>query len=176
MLANISGGDFWGLVLSSALVASVVSGLFSVGIAKANRRYQADVRKEDAEESAKERFLPLARNVYEWIWHDYGVRFGYEVGYHGSNAQVPEFADVAQVLSALDELRYEHPNGDVRMQAERVQMRLDSCFNMVESDPGIERPTLDEEVEWCNLARDLLEWIRDGMPGSSEKHGSINLK
>jgi MoxR-like ATPase len=166
MLANISGGDFWGLVLSSALVASIVSGLFSVGVAKANRRYQSTVRKEESEAAVAQRFLPIARDVHDWIWRDYGERFGPDVGFHGINAQVPRLASVAQVLSALDELRFEHPNEDIRVQAERLQTRMDSIFNMVDG-PEVDHPTLEEEIQWTNLARDLMEWIRDGLPANS---------
>ena len=151
MAANLSDGDYLGLVLSSALVASVVSGLFSWRIARSNRRQQDRLRAEDAAQAARNQFLPLATDAYDWIRHDFGDRYGMEVGYHGSNAPSPKLGDVAQVIQALNRIEQGHPDENVRVQAHALRGRIDDCFNMHEpGDEFAERPTDEEESDWIN--------------------------
>lgn len=169
MLASVTSGTFWFSVLTSALVASVVSGLFSLRLQKRGEAFQRNLRSEDSQQIARDRYLPIAIDVYEWIWHDYGVRFGKDVGWFGEFAPPPRLTELPQVFNALSGIAHGHPNPSVRVAAQRLEARLDACYNMPEPHDPSDRPSLDEESEWCEIARNMIELVREGSTTSREQ-------
>ena len=154
--------NYGALILSSAVVASLVSGVVAFVIASRNRRDIVRMRQEDASTIARDRFLPKVVAVHQWLDAEHGRVFGPDIGYHGGNHPVPELPDVSSVLRALNDVRFEHPDNAIRLRAERLGMHLDGHYNMTSGDPKCGEPTDTKILDWINQARNLVDAVRDG--------------
>jgi hypothetical protein len=145
-------------------VASIGSGLFSLGVSAKDRDERRKARTAHAARETREHSYPLAKNAHDWIVHDLAGRFGSDIGYHGHNAPKPTYNQVAQVLSTLDTTATAHPDADIRTQAKRLWADIDDRVNMIQGDPEDLDPREDELRDWIDRAESLFERIRDSEP------------
>jgi hypothetical protein len=164
MLASVSAGAVVGLVLSSAVVASIVSGLFSLGVSAKDGDERRKVRTADAARETREHSYQLAKTAHNWIIHDLAERFGSDIGYHGYDARKPTYNQVSQMLSTLDTIATTHPDADMRTLAKRLWADIDDRVNMIQGDPEDLDPHEDELRDWIDRAESLFERIRDSEP------------
>lgn len=154
------------IIVGSAVVAAIVSGVFQLAAEALRRRATREdrlerlsaetaVRREEANAVARDGLLPLLLAAISFVddQHRGGVedQVGIQVVAH------PQFESTVsswgEVLGGLRRTSLAHPEREIRTEAREIQKSIQSAF--VDPHPG--EPNTEQLNDWLNRLRELVE-------------------
>ena len=162
-------------VLGTGAVAGVVTGLFNVLALRLTnksrsreqldeREHQAGLRREQAHDEARQKFLPLGERIARYLDHEASEAHWQETGDHFPMSDPgPRCADEKEAVSDLKDISYGHPTKAVRDAAAALGTKIWSAHTEI-IDGHIPKPDCDQWVGWGIHADELIELIHAPTP------------
>lgn len=123
------------------------------------RTSEADLRRDQAFESAREELIDAAAKVHDYLESDWYQRFGAEYDFHlRPTSLTPTKRE--DVYIGLQRIQHRHPRHEVRVAAARLSSRIRSAYDVPRQDG---QPVIEDDPEELGELMDLSQELTEGL-------------